>query len=105
MNYGGPVWHASAASSVLGHDALEQVAAAKMLRGVGDAALGQWVDRSATASGKAVVHVRRRLTPAEERISGPVRDLRGTAEQSRRAHRLHARFRVVPLEVMLTEGW
>jgi len=85
QGYGGPVWHASAASPTFARATLE-LYARRMLDGVGDASLGEWVERDRiTPRGWAVVHVRRRLTPAEADRVGPVRDIRGTPELFRRA--------------------
>jgi hypothetical protein len=55
------------------------------LRGVGDAAVGEWRE-----IGEIAVHLRRRLTPREMdrgRIAG-VSDIRGTAEHQRRIEAL-----------------
>jgi hypothetical protein len=49
------------------------------LRGVGDPNLGQWEEDTGRA-----YHVRRRLTPGEAHLVGPVVDIRGTVEQARR---------------------
>jgi hypothetical protein len=55
------------------------------LVGVGDATLGEWRE-----TGEIAVHVRRRLTPAEQRYAGirEVVDVRGTEEFSRRILRM-----------------
>lgn len=82
MGYGGPVWHASAAStgalSGLGVEFLERKAR-DALEGVGDASLGEWTEWTGVA-----FHVRRRLTAKEQAIVGPVVDVRGTDEARRR---------------------
>ena len=77
------MWHASAASRVLNFELLHLMVQ-KMLRRVGDAKLGEWVARSTTGDGLRVVHLRRRLTAAEAKKVGPVRDIRGTPERDRR---------------------
>lgn len=60
--------------------------AERALRGVGDAALGEW--RETGRSG--IVHLRRRLSDAERRAAGNlgVRDIRGTDEEAARFRRL-----------------
>ena len=55
-----------------------------MIKGVGDAELGEWVERSQRESGQLFVHVRRRVTPEEEAVCGPVVDVRGQPEMYRR---------------------
>ena len=78
--------------------------ARRMIRGVGDASLGEWVDRERTTpEGIAVVHVRRRLAPAEQARVGPVRDIRGTPELRRRATTI-SRQLGIPVEVLMQEG-
>lgn len=61
------------------------------LRGAGDRALGEWQEAGSPGSG--VVHVRRRLTPAEAALVGPVVDVRGTPLE---LQLLGALFRAVP---------
>lgn len=85
MGFGGPVWHASVAShhSVgASPDRLLGIAAA-VLTAVGDAHLGEWREL-----GDVAVHLRRRLTPAEAAVVGPVRDVRGTWEAQKRVARM-----------------
>jgi hypothetical protein len=55
------------------------------LRGVGDAALGEWRE-----VGDLAVHLRRRLTPAEMRAGGiaTVWDVRGTVEHALRIEKM-----------------
>ena len=97
------MWHASAGSLVLTREDLE-AHARRMIRGVGDASLGEWVERERTTpEGIAVVHVRRRLTPAEQARVGPVRDIRGTPELRSRAT-IISRQIGVPVEVLMREG-
>lgn len=70
------MWHASASS--LGMPlptAPLRSLALRALEGVGDAGLGEWED-----AGEKVHHVRRRLTPDEEAITGPAMDVRDTVE-------------------------
>lgn len=57
--------------------------AVRVLHGLGDARLGEWREWSG-----AYMHIRRRLTRAEESQVGPVRDIRRTAEARMRACRL-----------------
>lgn len=84
QNYGGPVWHASAAPTrfALGEATLRERALAALL-GVGDTLRGEWYEWSGR-----VYHVRRRLTEEEERLVGPVVDVRGTPEGARRHGRM-----------------
>jgi hypothetical protein len=49
------------------------------LEGVGDAGLGQWEEE-----GNRTFHLRRRLSREEQRSVGPVIDVRGTPEATRR---------------------
>jgi hypothetical protein len=48
------------------------------LHGVGDAKLGEWVEPP--DEWRTAYHIRRRLTPQEELVTGPVKDVRGTPE-------------------------
>ena len=71
------MWHASGKASRR-RDA-ERIARAA-LRGAGDARLGEWTEDG----GPGVVHVRRRLTPAELEFAGigpEPRDIRGSGEE------------------------
>jgi hypothetical protein len=61
---------------------LAQVAR-QALDGVGDTSQGEWWQ-----TGIRAVHLRRRLSTEEERQIGPVRDIRGTAEQLQRYRRV-----------------
>ena len=82
MQFGGPVWHASARSWTAA-DSLSL--ALRALEGAGDERLGQWVEQG----NNGVVHVRRRLTPIEAaRGRCELRDIRGTAEERERFSRL-----------------
>lgn len=58
--------------------ALERLAR-HALRGVGDPTLGEWVEY-----GRIAVHVRRRISLAEQFNIGPAVDIRGTAEVGER---------------------
>jgi hypothetical protein len=80
MGWGGPVWHSSA-SKIGGRGADRELRALAYaaLAGVGDRGRGEWVE-----SGEKAFHVRRRLTPAEEALTGPAIDLRGTGEAETR---------------------
>lgn len=78
MNFGGPVWHASGR----GKDVLtSRWLAMRALEGCGSALLGQWVEDRRPGG---VVHVRRRLTPAEAAHVNELRDIRGTPEERER---------------------
>lgn len=79
--FGGPVWHASASC---GTYAASELVARRALAGVGDALLGEWLELGRAG----VVHVRRRLTPAEAARVNPLRDVRGTSEETERIRRL-----------------
>lgn len=91
MGFGGPVWHASVSSQRLHlpDDELRRIAL-DLLKGLGDAALGQWDERGASA-----LHVRRRLSEAEAELIGPVVDVRGTEEAGRRLLSVRDHLRAV----------
>ena len=73
--------------------------ARRQLTGVGDAARGEW-----TEWGRVSVHLRRRVSEAEEKITGPLRDLRGTAEARERYARLDPRLTaIVPARTLAEE--
>lgn len=55
--------------------------AERALLGVGDASLGEWVER---ARPNGVVHIRRRLSRHEHAIIGDAVDIRGTSEERTR---------------------
>lgn len=55
------------------------------MAGVGDASLGEWVERTSKA-----VHVRRRISEKEQLLVGEVRDIRGTEEATSRLQILYA---------------
>jgi hypothetical protein len=57
----------------------------------GDARLGQWEETSSKAH-----HVRRRLTKGEELVTGPVVDVRGTPEMTRRMLVVHGTYPWAP---------
>ena len=86
------MWHSSVArhSPSVTDEALE-LCARLALEGVGDAGRGEWIEVSPRA-----VHVRRRISVAEERRVPDVCDIRGTLEV---AQRLKAVRHVLPL------GW
>ena len=71
------MWHASA-GRVPSRES--EQAAVDMLGGVGDADLGEWLERGAGG----IVHVRRRLSDQEAELVGMVRDVRCTREADRR---------------------
>ena len=75
------MWHASTSLLLVGTEAPDFLrdCALQALHGVGDASLGEWEQyRNAT------YHVRRRLTPHEQRPIGDAVDIRGTAEAEQR---------------------
>lgn len=78
------MWHASVASQqiFLPDEELRRIAF-KLLDGYGDAAAGEWEEKGASA-----FHLRRRLTDVEAELVGPVVDVRGTQEASRRIWRV-----------------
>ena len=90
-------------------DALEK-AARSILRGVGDPSAGEWVEHAqkrGPAHNLFVVHVQRRCNATEDKVVGPVKDLRGTKEHQRRALLVAQDKRIssiVPYPVMLNEG-
>jgi hypothetical protein len=60
--------------------AMSEALAERALEGVGDASLGEWRE----AGGNGVFHLRRGVTAAEAALVGPVEDIRGTPEETRR---------------------
>jgi hypothetical protein len=98
MNLGGPVWHASVATSGIAIPALLETEARRQLAGVGDPAAGEWTEWTGRA-----FHLRRRLGAREMPRVGPVVDVRGTPEARRRAARLGDLLRYVPAEVLNDE--
>jgi hypothetical protein len=74
------VWHASVCDQVGGvpRETLEDLAFA-ILEGYGDAEAGTWQEMHGR-----VFHLRRRLSPDEASLVGPVIDVRGTPEAARR---------------------
>lgn len=99
MNLGGPVWHSSAAPmrGIPLRADLERIAE-KELEGVGDPSLGEWREWT----GKAF-HIRRRLSAAEQKVTGPVADIRRTPEALRRALAVGPMLRLAPAEVLEEE--
>jgi hypothetical protein len=63
----------------------------RALAGVGDPACGEWEEWTGYS-----FHLRRRLTPTEDRIVGPVVDVRGTPDGRRRCARMERYVPVVP---------
>ena len=84
-----------------------QIIARQGLRGVGDASLGEWHEQGASG----IYHMRRRLSDAERERWPDVRemrDIRGTAEESKRTAALRAAFpAALPprIAAMFLEGW
>lgn len=96
QNYGGPVWHASVSLhgpdgpiplTLLNPDGQAVLCrvAQYLLRGVGDAALGEW-----KKNGGVAFHLRRRLTEAEWGGKPWGMDYRGTPEGARRLEAVSA---------------
>jgi len=85
LELGGPVWHASVRDPTgrLSADALE-ARAREELAGVGDPSLGEWMELGDVG----VLHIRRRLSVDEAPSVGPVVDVRGTWEATRRLNRV-----------------
>jgi hypothetical protein len=79
--------------------ALVEPDADRVLRGLGDPRLGEW--REWTGTG--YLHIRRRLSAAEQARVGPVADIRGTEEARARARVLGPRLALVPPEVLAGE--
>jgi hypothetical protein len=63
--------------------AVLEAEARRQLAGAGDASRGEWPEPT-----PAAFHLRRRVSVAEERITGPLRDIRGTAEAAERFGRM-----------------
>jgi hypothetical protein len=99
MNLGGPVWHTSAATRSLPIPAVLEAEAERQLAGVGDASLGEWREWTGHA-----FHIRRRLSVAEEALTGPVMDIRKTPEARGRTAALGAMLRFAPAEVLADEA-
>jgi hypothetical protein len=93
MGFGGPVWHASVAGSIV--PAVLEREALRQLAGLGDAAQGEWREMGDTA-----FHVRRRLSAREAPAVGDVMDVRRTPDALRRAAALGARLLLAPPEVL-----
>jgi hypothetical protein len=85
-NFGGPVWHASGRGRTISDS--RQICR-DGLRGVGDAALGEW-EYDGVKPG--VIHLIRRLSAAErERFAVPEPyDIRGTDEERQRIAAVYA---------------
>ncbi len=58
------------------------------MKGIGDASLGEWVERTPKA-----VHIRRRMSEQEQMVIGEARDIRGSEEA---AERLQVLFTTAP---------
>ena len=85
--YGGPVWHASAASVKYGVEFLRH-RVEEVLKGVGSAALGEWEGSGMGEGGMEILHIRRRLTANEDVAVGGLRDIRGMLEVLERAQEI-----------------
>lgn len=84
MGFGGPVWHASVMPAAGKYVSLAQIRAAAeaALAGVGDASRGQWEEVH------RALHLRRRLSVAEEALVGPAVDVRDSPEALSRFERV-----------------
>jgi hypothetical protein len=100
MNLGGPVWHVSVAPLRAFYGAtLCERRAREELDGLGAPELGEWAEWTGRA-----LHLRRRLSPAEQSRVGPVLDIRRTPEAVRRAAVLPGRLlALAPPEVLAEE--
>ena len=79
-NFGGPVWHVSVQDQIGGLPATTvRGVAYDLLNGYGDAEVGEWQEMPGR-----IFHLRRRLSPSEASLVGPVIDVRGTPEAARR---------------------
>lgn len=97
MELGGPVWHTSVRPIQLVSEKELRRMTNRVLDGVGDARLGEWVERHES------MHVRRRLSEVEALLVGPVVDIRGTDEALRRAQAVGDRLRYAPPGVLAEE--
>jgi hypothetical protein len=64
----------------------------QQLDGVGDASLGEWIEENGP-----FVHLRRRLNREEEKITGPVVDIRSDSSEVKR--------RLQPIKHLLPVGY
>lgn len=97
MNLGGPVWHASVARLhplQITRNELRRMTRA-VLRDVGDRRLGEWEEYTGRA-----FHLRRRLSPLEQNLVGPVVDIRRTDEARERAARLGPMIEYAPQQII-----
>lgn len=94
----GPVWHCSIATRSLPIRAVLEAAAERQLTGAGDPSRGEWREHNGR-----FFHLRRRLSEAEERQTGPALDIRRTPEAVSRAMRLGPVLRFAPPEVIADE--
>lgn len=93
------MWHASVAyrGRKIAHPVTFEQRARRVLSGVGDASLGEWVEHSAVAC-----HIRRRLS-ADEAVGFVLRDIRGTPEALERFERIPAHVRRMIPDALLDE--
>lgn len=96
--FGGPVWHASTGNVRLFTEAQLKAEAITQLEGVGSALLGEWHEWTGYC-----YHLRRRLTPEEQQSVGPVLDIRGTKEASRRCKLISRIMPHLPHELVWRE--
>lgn len=80
---GGPVWHVSAQHPAGQQAGLDACYAA--LEDVGDPAKGEWVEEGVRWP---LMHIKRRLSDAEDELVGGIKDLRNTKEQRLRVREL-----------------
>lgn len=80
------MWHASGGGP---DEGTSWGLARQALQGVGDASLGEWTERgNRVRGGRIIVHMRRRLSRAEEPLVNQLRDIRGTPEEQERLTQL-----------------
>ena len=99
------MWHASVASKTVSLEKLEKIALA-MLKGVGDQSLGEWRQQRPASSNEgrlSMVHIRRRLSKAEQRMVGEAEDRRSTPYHNQRAQ-IVSNITGIPAQTLLNMG-
>lgn len=86
---------------LLGPEELQRLALDELV-GVGDADLGEWIKSVDLGPFGWSVHVRRRLSAEEERLVGPVIDIRGTDEAAERLWKVAKLLPIRDRESVLT---
>jgi len=87
--YGGPIWYCTVSGGG-GHPRWLRKVAFKELSGVGDSSRGEWGEYATGPENYPVkvYELTRRLSPEEEKLIPPVKDIRGTDEEKYRISRL-----------------